>query len=307
MHHDYDKILTRLIVILQRLNEGECLSVSELAEEFNVSTKTIQRDFNNYLYRFPIEKVGRRWKMQEGYALERERKPEELLVLDMLETFSKGIGGSFSSVSSSMLGRLKNHTVSAVASKTFLEDIFEIQALFKEVEKAIEIQKMVSFAYKGKVRIVKPYKLVAFDGFWYLYGEEVLSEKLKTFHVKSIEALKLLETTFVKDEAALRRIDTALNVWFDAQKEPFEVLLRASLQIAKYFTRRPLCSTQRIVNTYDDGAIDIALLATTQQEVLHEVKKWIPELLVLAPRSLALRARKMAQHYAEAQIDVMLE
>ncbi len=34
MKHDYDKILTRLIIILQRLNEGERLSVSELAEKF---------------------------------------------------------------------------------------------------------------------------------------------------------------------------------------------------------------------------------------------------------------------------------
>ena len=34
--HDYDKILTRLIIILARLNDGEALSVKELAEELNV-------------------------------------------------------------------------------------------------------------------------------------------------------------------------------------------------------------------------------------------------------------------------------
>ena len=58
--HDYDKILTRLTIILQRLYEGEILSTSELAEEFNVSSKTIQRDFNERLIRFPIEKIGRK-------------------------------------------------------------------------------------------------------------------------------------------------------------------------------------------------------------------------------------------------------
>ena len=41
--HDYDKALTRLRVTLQRLNDGEALGVKELAEEFNVSTRTIQR------------------------------------------------------------------------------------------------------------------------------------------------------------------------------------------------------------------------------------------------------------------------
>jgi len=47
--HDYDKILTRLTLILSRLNDGEALSVKALAEEFNVSTKTLQRDFNQTL------------------------------------------------------------------------------------------------------------------------------------------------------------------------------------------------------------------------------------------------------------------
>ena len=40
--HDYDKILYRLTTIWGRLREGEILGTSELANEFNVSTKTIQ-------------------------------------------------------------------------------------------------------------------------------------------------------------------------------------------------------------------------------------------------------------------------
>ena len=43
--HDYDTIITRLTIILSRLNDGEALSVKELAEEFNVSDRTIQRAF----------------------------------------------------------------------------------------------------------------------------------------------------------------------------------------------------------------------------------------------------------------------
>ena len=43
--HDYDKTLLRIMTILTKLNDGERLSVKELAEEFNVSTRTIQRDF----------------------------------------------------------------------------------------------------------------------------------------------------------------------------------------------------------------------------------------------------------------------
>ncbi len=47
--HDYDKILYRLINIISRLSDGEILYKDALALEFNVSTKTIQRDFNERL------------------------------------------------------------------------------------------------------------------------------------------------------------------------------------------------------------------------------------------------------------------
>ncbi len=41
--HDYDKTLRRLNTIIVRLNNGDSLSVKELAEEFNVSIRTIQK------------------------------------------------------------------------------------------------------------------------------------------------------------------------------------------------------------------------------------------------------------------------
>lgn len=307
MKHDYDKVLTRLTIILQRLYEGELLSVSSLAGEFNVGPKTIQRDFNERLIHFPIEKQGRRWKMQDGFRLERQRRPDEELVLDMLETVATGIGGGFGSLASSLLGRLKNHRVSAIDSKTVIEDILDHQHLFVRIEGAIEKRYLVSFAYKGKVRIVKPCKIVSFEGYWYLYGEEALSEKLKTYHLKSIEALRVTNETFSSPENAETILNRAVNAWFEPDNEPFEAVLHATAEVAKYFSRRPVAPTQRIMQTYPDGSVDLAIMATSEREVLHEVKKWVPDLLVRSPRPLAMKAREMAQAFAEAQIKMMLE
>lgn len=307
MQHDYDKILTRLTVILQKLYEGETLNVSALAEEFNVSRKTIQRDFNQRLIRFPIEKAGREWRMREGFRIERERKPDEVLVLDMLETLAGGFGGGFATLASSLLGRLKNHSVSAIDSKTVIEDILDHRHLFVQIEEAIERRNLVSFAYKGKIRIVKPCKIVSFEGYWYLYGEEALSEKLKTFHLKSIEALRVTDDTFSCPESAQATLNRAVNAWFEPENEPFEAVLHATAEVAKYFSRRPVAPTQRIVKTYHDGSVDLAIMATSDREVLHEVKKWVPDLLVRSPRPLAMKAREMAQAFAEAQVKMILE
>jgi len=84
-------------------------------------------------------------------------------------------------------------------------------------------------------------------------------------------------------------------------------VLHASADIAKYFVRRPLSSTQRTVKTYSDGSIDIALDVTSSRELLHEVKKWLPNLLVRSPQSLVLEAGEMARAFAEAQNQMIFE
>ncbi|EAJ7469980.1 HTH domain-containing protein, partial [Campylobacter jejuni] len=43
---EYDKLSIRLVQILSKFNNGESLSAQELAQEFNVDTRTIQRDLN---------------------------------------------------------------------------------------------------------------------------------------------------------------------------------------------------------------------------------------------------------------------
>ena len=83
--HDYDRALTRLRIILQRLNDDEALEVKELAEEFNVSTRTIQRDFNERLITsYPIHQENKKWKMQKGFKIEKIRSIEDELVLDII-------------------------------------------------------------------------------------------------------------------------------------------------------------------------------------------------------------------------------
>ena len=55
MKHDYDKTVTRLITILSKFSQNEPVNPKELAEEFNVSVRTIQKDLKDKLMpNFPI-------------------------------------------------------------------------------------------------------------------------------------------------------------------------------------------------------------------------------------------------------------
>lgn len=68
MKHNYDKALVRITTMLQRLYEGKVLKKSELALEFNVSEKTIQRDINSRLSTQPIKLVkGEGWSFDSDF------------------------------------------------------------------------------------------------------------------------------------------------------------------------------------------------------------------------------------------------
>ena len=64
----HDKIATRLACILTKLNNGESFTVNELAKEFEVKTRTIQRDLKERLIYLPIVKKNKYYSM-ESYAL----------------------------------------------------------------------------------------------------------------------------------------------------------------------------------------------------------------------------------------------
>ncbi|MEA3553878.1 MAG: HTH domain-containing protein [Campylobacterota bacterium] len=121
--HDYDKILTRLTTILKRLNDGEALSIKDLAEEFNVSTRTIQRDFNERLISFPIVQLNKKWQMEEGFKIEKSADMEDSVVLDIIEKITENIGGKFATKSNKLLSKIKNKEYNPIYTKLNIEDI----------------------------------------------------------------------------------------------------------------------------------------------------------------------------------------
>ncbi|MEA3523378.1 MAG: WYL domain-containing protein [Campylobacterota bacterium] len=301
----YDKILTRFTQILRRLYEGEVLSVSELAKEFNVSTKTIQRDFNERLYHFPIEKVGRKWKMSQGHSIVKERTIQEKQVIEVLENIANGISDTFGANTKNLFSKIQNPTDNSMYSKTIIEDITgNVELLFK-IEDSIRNRYQISFYFNEKLRHVNPYKIVSFDGFWYLYAYEILSDKIKTYYFNDIRSVELSDSVFIVQENIANALKNSLNAWFEPNAKPFKILLHVKSEIAKYFYRRPLCATQVIIKEYEDGSIDIELFATSEKEILLEIKKWMPNLIVKSPKSLAKASSDVAIEFINAQIGTL--
>ena len=300
--HDYDKILTRLTVILSKLNDGEALSVKKLAEEFNTSERTIQRDFNERLIAFPIYQENKKWKMQDGFKLEKSKSIEDEIVLDIIEKITEGIGGQFATKSHKLLSKIKNEDFNPIYTKLNIEDISDRFADIQMLETAIKEKKEVKCSYNDErhdvyTTTIQPLKIVNFEGFWYLIA--IRKDILKKYYLKNISNPKITNKLFETDDELETLLEDSISVWFQDDVEPFKVKLFANEVAAKFFKRRPL-PTQTIESLNTDGSMEFIVKVTHEMEILPIIKYWIPHLYVIKPEWLADMLKEDLEEYWKA-------
>ena len=295
--HDYDKILARLIKILSRLNDGEALSVTELATEFHVSVRTIQRDFNDYLKdSFPIYQEKKKWKMKDGFKLEKSVSIEETVVLDIMEKLIDGAGQKFSQKAERLLAKIKNEAPNPFYAKLDMEDIGdklqEVQQLENAIKEKKEITCFYSFEDGTKKLELKPLKIANYEGFWYLIALDARNDILKKYYLKNIKLITITDKIFQTSPKLDALLENSISVWFNENVEPYRVYLQVSEVVAKYFKRKPISKTQVIESLYSDGSMDVSVEITDDMEIIPFVKYWIPHIRVLDPQRINDAIRK---------------
>ena len=284
--HDYDKILTRLTFILSRLNDGEALSVKELAVEFNTSDRTIQRDFNERLVSFPIYQENKKWKMQDGFRVEKTKSLEDELVLDIIEKITEGIGGKFASKAHHLLSKIKNEDFNPIYAKLNIEDITDKFSEIQVIESAIKEKTEIECSYDDERHdiyktTIQPLKIANYEGFWYLIA--LREDTLKKYYLKNISNVKATQTKFITDTKLENMLDNSISIWFQKDVEPFEVKIYANNIATKYFQRRPL-PTQSIETLGQDGTMEFVVKITHEMEILPIIKYWLPHMRVIEPQ-----------------------
>ncbi|RLA78501.1 MAG: hypothetical protein DRG78_14960 [Epsilonproteobacteria bacterium] len=207
-------------IILERLRDGEILSIVELAREWGIITKTVSRDFKKLSegsYSIIRLEDGKRFAIVQDYSISKSTHT----AISMLDSLSSDIGGAFYTKAQSALHKLQKDIDSPFYTRIDVEDISHKLDTIEALESAIKEQKMVTFGYKKwyapekikRYEDVKPYKIIIFDGFWYLLTQ--YKQHYIKFYLKEIQNLKIVDKRFVHDKLLLDRMDKALNIWFD--------------------------------------------------------------------------------------------
>lgn len=273
-----DKLARRLSQILLKLNSGEKLRIDELAKEFNVNKRTIQRDLNVRFDHLPLKKDDGSYSL-DPYHLGK-------LTMSDIQNFAaiSGVKGLFPSLENGFLKRILedvvNNAVISVRCHHY-ENVDDKKELFSKLQKAIADKNIVEFVYSDKKRSVCSYKLVNNKGVWYLSATD--ESKLKSFSLTKMKNVAVTDKIFEHDPSVLRQIESDDGIWYG---ETICITMEVSPSIAQYFRRRALVPNQQIVEELPSGALIVSSTTSMPDHVCAVARYWIPNLKIISPASL---------------------
>ena len=286
------KLAERLAEIIGMLNNGSEINSFELASYFSISERTVRRDLNERLSFLPIEKNGSNFKLNKFHTSELNK--------DLIRAFAQrcGITDLFPFFDAGFINVLmKPAESSAYLIKPSNFETHELQVsrdIFIKIEKAITLTKEVSFIYNSKKYTeIQPYKIVNFDGFWYLAALD--KGKLKSFHIGLIRELWNDGSLFIKKCSFQQQILSDDSIWFGGAK--IDVNLKIDKSIAHFFNRRQFFPAQKIMDITEEGDLIITAKVSSEKQILPLIKKWIPNIHIITPNSLKKKLQEDLNTY----------
>ncbi len=275
----HERLADRLANILTKLNIGHQLSVQELAREFQVSTRTIERDFvrlNAYLPLIQDENTKR-------YYLE----PSYLgrFKLQDIQNFAQlsGISELYPALDMSFIRELLDERANQVFSAKgyYFEDAKQFAEHFKLLAGAIYKRQQIELQYSDQARIIQPYRLIHHHGIWYLAG--VTEAELKTYRLSQLQEVKLVfeNESFEHDPEVLKMLADEDSIWFGQQKQ--QVLMKVQPEVTVFFKERRLFPEQQIEQESESGELLISCQIRHEMQLLPLVRYWLPHVKIIEP------------------------
>lgn len=205
--------IDRLIGILAVLLQSDKMTAPELAERFEVSRRTINRDIETLCRAgIPIcttQGAGGGIHIMEGYKVDSTllTSKDMKMILAGLRSLDSVSGNNYYA---QLMEKLKPGASDLIAGSDYV--LIDLSSWYKAslapkiemIQEAVEERKFLSFKYyapKGtSSRRVEPYYLVFRWSSWYLWGWCTNREDFRLFKLNRMEHVKMSEDTFVGRE-----------------------------------------------------------------------------------------------------------
>lgn len=283
---DYDKTLTRLIGILTKLSNNERFTTTELAEEYNVTVRTIQYDVNRLISSYPITK-DKEGKLifEPGFSFKRTTlSNDEIIFLTLaLEQFNDVDD----------IDKIKDTIYKKIVHQQFyspyfirydhLEDIDVNSPHISLLENSIQNQEITRIDFTDKSVELEIYKIAAFYGFWYLFARDIDDGKTKTFKLSKIKRIIPLNRYHATPRERIEQILQKAHSAFYDDGNSFIVRIKVNPEVSQFFRAKEFIQSQKIEQEFADGSLHVSFEVSHDEDVDNIIKAWLPHVEILEP------------------------
>jgi predicted DNA-binding transcriptional regulator YafY len=292
----YKNKITRITFILERLSKGLKLSTPNLVEFFDVSNKIVQTDFkDNILPLFDDDTIyydysSKNYICDTNFLTTTLLTAEELAIISIIKakTKDKYSDANLSDKTNTLFSKYEDLLKDNIYQHSSVEKIDNFNNDTVLIKNAINTKHIITCTYNDKQRKIYPLKIINIEGYWYLINFDTTNNKIKTFHLNSIKDIDILANRFdINIDEVIKNFDNSINAYFIPTAKPITVILYIDKEIVRYFERKPLNSSQRIIKQYDDGSVDLEVIISTFMEIIPTIQKYIPFVKVIEPQALS--------------------
>ncbi|BBS35646.1 transcriptional regulator [Enterobacter cloacae] len=279
----------RLVDILVELHLNGVVNRSALMEKFKITERTVYRDLNalspivehtgNGLYRL-IHTAQSTYGQGLHHTISNFLNADNFFPERNTDFWQK-LESRVDENHILILGNDAEHTVQR-----------DIRRHLSKIEKSIKNRNVCQIVYKGKTRLINPYKLINQKNIWYLQATE--NSRLKSFSLSQISWLDIQKSTFMPEEHVIELLEKRLDPW--VSESTFEVKVFINRNISHYFQRRNLLPEQELLGE-ESGGVTLRCLAAHENQILPLLFYWLPNIQILEPVWLKEKFVKTLEAY----------
>lgn len=312
--------LERMMRIHAALKSGDYPNCRKMADELEVSSKTIQRDIDFMRDRLglPIEYEPLRFGY--GYTEEVTAFPSievsegEVAALFVAQKalaqyrgtpFERPLRSAFRKIADSLRDRVSfswsdmEEAISFHSAGASVADLalFETasRAVLQSLELEFEYRKLESKGYEA--RRVRPLHIACLENQWYLFAEDLARKDLRTFALPRMRDVRLTNTRFRRPQnfSISKVLSGSFGVFEGGKKH--RIRLKFDAFAARLVSERTWHESQRF-RPDKDGAAVLEMELGGLEEIERWVLSWGSHVRVLAPGELADRVKRVASEVA---------
>jgi predicted DNA-binding transcriptional regulator YafY len=299
--------IDRLFAILLTVQHKRRIRAQDLAQQFEVSKRTIYRDMSalNQMGIPIVAMPGEGFELVEGFYLPPLMfKEEEAIALSLgLRLLTQQAAGSLTDSADSALAKIKVALPEQVRARSealtsiigFITpdqkfDLDDPQLLV--IQQAVQEKRVIHLRYHGyqkdevTERDVEPHQLFYSDGIWYLEGYCRLRQDIRAFRLSRVEKLTALGETFSKRRAGKT-----------GEQKKIQIKIRFTPGVARWVRERQHYGF-RSEESLPDGVV-MAYEVDAVSEIIAWILSWGDAAEVLSPVELRKSLRETAQKLAD--------